>query len=107
MSLFITTSSFSIFLLLIISCQIEKKESTPPHFKTGKEVFGERCTSCHGADGKLGFGGAKDLTISAKSLPEIINQVTNGKGAMAPYKNILSVEEIDSVSAYALSLRKK
>jgi mono/diheme cytochrome c family protein len=42
-----------------------------------------------------------------KSLDEIVHQVTNGKGAMAPYKNILTPEEIYAVSEYALSLSKK
>jgi mono/diheme cytochrome c family protein len=33
--------------------------------------------------------------------------VTNGKGAMAPYKNLLTPEEIVAVSEYAVSMRKK
>jgi cytochrome c6 len=96
-------------LLLVFSCTIEKKtddsDSVSPKL-SGKEIFSERCTSCHGMDGKLGFGGAKDLTASKKTLEEIIHQVTFGKGAMAPYKNILSVQDIQSVSEYALTLRK-
>jgi mono/diheme cytochrome c family protein len=55
----------------------------------------------------MGFGGAKDLTASTLSIDQIVNQVTNGKGAMAPYKNLLTPEEIVAVSEYAVSMRKK
>jgi mono/diheme cytochrome c family protein len=97
-------------LFFIVSCTIEKKDENPHEttvIKSGSTIFSERCTSCHGMDGKLGFGGAKDLTKSIKSLAEIESQVTNGKGAMAPYKNILSLEEIAAVSEHALRLQKK
>lgn len=94
--------------LIILSCTIEKNEVVPHETstKSGATIFSERCTSCHGMDGKLGFGGAKDLTTSKKSLAEIIHQVTEGKGAMAPYKNILSLEEIHAVAEYAKSMQK-
>lgn len=108
MNLFTNKIIYPTIIIFLSSCNLEKK-STPVDSiskKSGKEIYSERCTSCHGIDGKLGFGGAKDLTLSTKSIPEVVNQVTNGKGAMAPYKNILSAEEIDSVSVFSLSLRK-
>lgn len=92
--------------LFFFSCKLEKKDvaSTIPD---GKAIYMDRCTSCHGSNGQLGFGGAKDIAASTKTIEEIVNQVTNGKGAMAPYKNILSVEEIRAVSEYAFSMQKK
>lgn len=102
----------SAFVLIVFSflfsCSLEKKPTKNPHVSipSGQEIFSNRCTSCHGIDGKLGFGGAKDLTLSKKTLPEIIHQVTHGKGAMAPFQNILTSDEIHSVSEYALSLQK-
>ena len=103
-----TINAFFAFCLLltIIACKLEKKEDAPSK-PDGKAIYMDRCTSCHGMDGKMGFGGAKDITQTMKSLDEIIHQVTNGKGAMAPYKNILTPEEIYAVSEYALSLNKK
>lgn len=94
------------FLLSTLACKLEKKEDNPAK-PDGKALYLDRCTSCHGMDGRMGFGGAKDITKTLKSLDEIIQQVTNGKGAMAPYKNILTPEEIFAVSEYALSLSKK
>ena len=99
--------SFLIVFALFFSCTIEKSGDKMEPVLSGKSIFLDRCTSCHGADGKMGFGGAKDLSTSNVSIDAIVFQVTNGKGAMAPYKNILSEEEIRSVSQYAFSLRQK
>ncbi|MFY7938399.1 MAG: c-type cytochrome [Flavobacterium sp.] len=99
-----------IVLLFCLSCEVEKVnnplENVQKQTLTGKEIFEERCVVCHGSNGKLGFNGAKDLTISKLTLNTIIEQVTNGKNAMAGYKNILSDTEIGLVSEYALSLQK-
>lgn len=99
----------AILLLFILSCQndIPKNVAENAASLDGKTLYKERCVSCHGVDGKLGFAGAKDLTQSSKSVQEIVNQVMNGKGAMTAYKNILTSEEIEAVSLYAASLQKK
>ena len=99
----------AILLLFILSCQndIPKNVAENAASLDGKTLYKERCVSCHGVDGKLGFAGAKDLTQSCKSVQEIVNQVMNGKGAMTAYKNILTSEEIEAVSLYAASLQKK
>jgi mono/diheme cytochrome c family protein len=97
-------------IIVLSSCQNEspqKTETTITEAPDGKTIYKERCVSCHGTDGKLGFAGAKDLTASKKTHQEIINQVMNGKGAMTPFKNILREDEIDAVSKYAVELQKK
>ena len=99
-----------VVLFATISCQNETPqitETTTTEVPDGKTIYKERCVSCHGADGKLGFAGAKDLTASKKTHQEIINQVMNGKGAMTPFKNILREDEIDAVSLYTVSLQNK
>ena len=65
------------------------------------------CELCHGANGKLGFNGAKDLTASTLSRAEMVAQVSNGKGRMMPYKNTLSIKEIEAVVDYARALGNK
>lgn len=72
----------------------------------GKLVFKQYCIVCHGADGKLAVSGAKDLSVSVISKEEAIAQVTNGKGLMTPYKDILSEEQIGAVVDYIQELRK-
>jgi len=63
-------------------------------------IYQVQCTQCHGADGKLGLAGAKDLTASVLSTDEKIAVVTDGRGAMMPYKSLLSADEIKAVVTY-------
>lgn len=72
----------------------------------GQQLYKMYCELCHGADGKLGFNGAKDLTASALPRAEMIAQVTNGKGKMMPYKDVLTAKEIEAVVDYSRTLGK-
>ncbi len=67
----------------------------------GAAVFGENCSTCHGATGHGGNGGP-DLTTMplAQSEEGAIQQVTNGGGGMPAFKGVLSEEEIENVAAY-------
>lgn len=72
----------------------------------GKLIYKQYCTICHGSDGKLGVSNATDLSKSVLPKEERVNQVTNGKGLMTPFKDILSAEQIDLVTDYIEELRK-
>lgn len=72
----------------------------------GMAVFRQYCITCHGADGKLGLSGAKDLSISTLTVEERVNNVTNGKKMMPPFNEVLSPEEIKAVVEYTLTLKK-
>ena len=72
----------------------------------GMTVFRQNCVLCHGANGQLGLNGAKDLSKSEYSLEERIQIIAHGKNLMAPYRTILSAEEIAAVAAYTLTLKK-
>lgn len=74
--------------------------------RKGKLVYKQYCVTCHGMDGKLNVSGAKDLSVSTISREEATNQVTNGKGLMTPYKDILSEEQIAAVVEYIEELRQ-
>ena len=67
---------------------------------SGKEIFEEKCSLCHGNDGKLGMAGAKDLSVSMLDHAGIVEIITNGKNAMTAYKATLSAEQIEAVSSY-------
>lgn len=71
----------------------------------GAKLFQMQCTLCHGRDGKLGLSGAKDLTVSALTREQMILLVTDGKGMMMPYKNVMRPEEIEAVVDHVRSLR--
>ena len=72
----------------------------------GMAVFRQNCVICHGADGRLGLNGAKDLRLSTRSVEERIQIITQGKNLMTPFGTILSPEEIAAVAAYTLQLKK-
>ena len=74
--------------------------------RKGKLVYKQYCVICHGADGKLAISGATDLSQSVISLEERISQITNGKGLMTPYKDILSKDQINSVAEYLDELKE-
>jgi cytochrome c6 len=72
----------------------------------GMAIFRKNCVVCHGADGKLGLNGAKDLTLSERPKGERIEIITNGKNLMTPFGKILTADEIEAVTDYTLSLKK-
>lgn len=86
----------------------DKKEAKPAAKgnRKGKIIYKQYCVACHGADGKMALNGAKDLSASTIAMEERINQITNGKGMMTPYKDILSEEQIKNVAEYLDELIK-
>ncbi len=112
----------SLFLPLFLALGLVACESTPDKSASpseakqtagqntltadGMTVFRQNCVICHGADGKLGLNGAKDLSKSERPLDERIQIITNGKNLMAPFRTILSPKEIQAVAEYTLTLKK-
>jgi len=74
--------------------------------RKGKIIYKQYCIACHGADGKLGVSDATDLSTSTVDMAERINQITNGKGMMTPYKDVLSETQIKDVAEYLDELIK-
>lgn len=66
----------------------------------GKKIFEEKCTLCHGNDGKLGLNGAKDLTVTQLSHTDILSLIANGKNSMPAFNASLSQEQTEAVAAY-------
>jgi mono/diheme cytochrome c family protein len=93
--------------ILVLSCASDAgNAATPPGAKSrGAVLFSTHCTLCHGKDGSLGVSGAKDLRISTLNKDEMIALVTNGKGAMASYKNVLTKAEIEAVVEHVRTLQ--
>jgi len=72
----------------------------------GLNIYNAACTDCHGVDGTMGVGGAKDLTASTLSHADKVAIITNGKGLMTPFQGRLSEEEIEAVATYVDSMKK-
>lgn len=71
----------------------------------GQALFAQNCAICHGADGKLGVNGARDLTKSNLNATGRTYMVVNGLGAMPAFKGQLTDEQIAQVVAYSLTLK--
>lgn len=73
--------------------------------EVGKKVYTDACVSCHGADGKLGMSGAKDLSATVLSADEQKAIILNGKNAMPAYKN-LTEEQVNGVIQYIATFKQ-
>lgn len=73
--------------------------------KTGEIIYKNKCVKCHGDDGKSGLSGAKDLTTSALSHAQKVEIITSGKNSMEPYKDMLTVNQIEAVTNYIETLK--
>jgi len=96
---------FMILAGLMFACANKESADHSNAAAVGANVYKQYCLLCHGVDGKLGLNGAKDLTVSKLTEAERIVQVTEGKNAMTPFKNILKPEEIKAVVAYTFTLK--
>ena len=70
---------------------------------SGKEIFLASCGACHtladaGTTGTVG----PNLDESRPSKALAVDRVTNGKGAMPPFRDSLSEQEIADVAAYVV-----
>lgn len=73
----------------------------------GKLIFNTKCVNCHGADGKLGFSGAKDLTATQLTAEQQKELVRKGKGTMPPFgTEVLTDTQVDAVVQYVGTLKQ-
>ena len=67
----------------------------------GAAIYGQRCASCHGADGSGGRGPALAQVVSDNlSEAEEITVVTEGRDGMPGFGGRLSPDEIQAVVDY-------
>lgn len=69
-------------------------------------LFNARCGICHGADGKMGYNNATDLSTSALSRDEVVARILQGKGTMPPFRDLLTADQVQLLTDYTLQLRK-
>lgn len=78
-------------------------------------IYGRKCASCHGKDGRADT--IKGKLRSARNLTDpqwqddvsderIYNSIMNGRGKMPRYANKLSESDINSLVSYVRSLKK-
>jgi mono/diheme cytochrome c family protein len=69
----------------------------------GAQLFSTNCQPCHGPDGADGpVGPNLQKSSLAENLARVTQQIRNGGGAMPPFSDVLSDEEIDVVARYVV-----
>lgn len=76
---------------------------------SGQQIYAERCAACHGSKGQGGPGSRLAGGAIANRFPNAENEaavVREGAagGAMPPFGQILTPEQIDAVVAYTRGL---
>jgi len=97
---------FTLSFLLYNCAGQSDKQAEKAQAPSGYAIYKKNCVTCHGANGMMGLNGAKPLPDSKMTLDERINHITTGKGAMQPYKGVLSEEAIKAVAEYTMTLSK-
>ena len=79
-------------------------------------LFAQACAKCHAADGTGGLPMAvngprpADLTTvewqRSRSDAEVISAIRNGRGAMPPFQDVLSSQQVDALAAYVRTLKR-
>lgn len=122
--------AFSIFILLLLGAGVvcntasvgsqEKPEKraglSPEEFAHAKELFGSKCTRCHGPDGRgetvLGeMLGVPDFTDAKwwknhDNDEGLSKSITNGNGDMPAFGKKLTKSEITLLTAYVRRFNK-
>ena len=88
-----------------------KKAAAPPagDAKVGEDLFQQKCFQCHSvAEGEVRFGPSLyHVTKGPKprKTPAGIHEIlTNGKGKMPSFKEVLTEKDMDDLIAYVKSL---
>ncbi len=115
-------SPFALALTIMVgfaasfTVSVEAQNNSPgTDSNTAAAIYGRKCASCHGKDGRANtFKGklrsARNLTNpqwhADVSDERIFNSITNGRGKMPSYAKKLSEAEINSLVSYVRGLMK-
>jgi mono/diheme cytochrome c family protein len=100
------------FLVVFSFCLPTKNENIqiiPNHFdnavSTGKKLFGQHCSKCHGLNGTLGRFGAKNLQESVLDDEQYLRIIQKGKGIMPAWEKKLTSDQISDLITYIKILK--
>ncbi len=93
---------FFAFFFLFSACNSILQENEK---LTGVQIYKSRCLSCHGADGRMGVNGAKELPASTLSIDQRIEVVKNGRNIMPAFNSLLTESQIVAVVEYTMTLK--
>ena len=65
-----------------------------------KEIYGHKCSICHGKNGVSIIKSAPDLASSTLSVEERVAIILYGRGTMPPQKDVLDMSTIRGLAVY-------
>jgi mono/diheme cytochrome c family protein len=81
-----------------------------------KALFAQACAKCHASDGTGGLptvaSGPRPINLTAaewqhsRSDLEVVTAIREGRGAMPPFADVLTTEQIDALRSYVRSLKR-
>jgi mono/diheme cytochrome c family protein len=82
----------------------------------GAALYAQACAKCHAADGTGGLptvpNGPRPVDLTAdewqrsRSDAEVTAAIRNGRGAMPPFENVLTDEQITGLTAHVRKLKR-
>jgi cytochrome c6 len=79
-------------------------------------LFEQACARCHGSDGSGGLpsvpNGPRPIDLTSeewqrsRSDEEIVSAVRDGRGAMPPFADMLTAEQVEALRSYIRTLRR-
>jgi mono/diheme cytochrome c family protein len=79
-------------------------------------LFAQACAKCHAADGTGGLPmvatGPRPVDLTdvewqrSRSDAELVTAIRSGRGAMPPFQDVLTAEQINALGAYVRTLRR-
>lgn len=95
---------------LFVTPETMPVQRMPIHFEntvnSGKALFEQHCSKCHGYDGTKGKWGAKNLQNSTLTDEQYFRIIQKGKGMMPPWEKKLTSEQITDLVTYIKTLKK-
>ena len=70
----------------------------------GEAIYQANCAGCHGAEGEGGRGPSLQGIGEVHTVDELVEVITNGRGAMPAWQGRLTPEEIQAVGTYVSTI---
>jgi mono/diheme cytochrome c family protein len=86
--------------LICASAVAQNAPVTPEQVKAGAEIYASNCATCHGRNMKNPEWAIDLATIPKDDRMRFIQSVTNGRGNMPPWGDVLKPDDIVALWAY-------
>jgi mono/diheme cytochrome c family protein len=114
MKLNLTLSTMVILAAGVSPAAFSQTEASSAQGRSGKEIFTQKCETCHGSDGAgtpvgrgLKVADLRSAFTQKKSDADLSRVVSEGKNSMPAFGNDLSADQVKAVVSCVRSLRPR